>query len=72
MQNLIFWLQIISAALLILTILLQQKSSGLGSSIAGGGENIYSSSRGLDRILMFATVILAIIFFGSAVAYLFV
>lgn len=72
MQNFILWLLIVTAVLLIIVILLQKKSSGLGSAIAGGGENIYSSSRGLDRILTWLTVALAAIFFSGALAYLFV
>ena len=71
MQELFYWLQIISAVLLAFSILLQHKSAGLSATFGGGG-NSYSSKRGLDRILSGGTVFLAIVFFGTAIAYLFV
>ena len=71
MQNILHWVLIVSAILLAFCILLQQKSSGLSATFGGGG-NSYSSKRGLDRILVIATIFLAIIFFGGAVTYLFV
>jgi len=72
MQNIIFYAQIVSAILLTLSILLQNKSVGLSATFGGGGSNSYSSKRGVDRILANATVVFAIIFFGSALAYIFV
>jgi preprotein translocase subunit SecG len=54
--------QIILAAILVVTILLQQKGSGLGG-VFGGSSNVYSTKRGLDKILFYATIIIAIFFF---------
>jgi protein translocase SecG subunit len=71
MQNLLFWIQIASAVLLTLSILLQHKSAGLSATFGGGG-NTYSSKRGLDRILVRATVVFAIIFFVAALGSLFI
>ena len=71
MQNFLFYLQIVSAILLVLTILLQNKSAGLGAAF-GGSSNSYSSKRGIDRILSSATVLFAILFFGTALAHIFV
>lgn len=61
--------QIVLAVLLILTILLQQKGSGL-SGVFGGTSNIYSTKRGVDKILFYATIIISIIFFGLSFARL--
>jgi protein translocase SecG subunit len=72
MQIILHWTLIITAVLLSFSILLQHKSSGLGAGFGGTGGNSYSSKRGLDRILVIATVIFAVIFFGTAVATLFV
>ena len=60
-------LQLISAILLIIAILLQQRGTGLGSAFGGEG-NIYRTVRGLERTLVIATVVLAVVFFGSALA----
>ncbi|MBU1089436.1 preprotein translocase subunit SecG [Patescibacteria group bacterium] len=71
MQTLLFYIQIGSSALLALSILLQQKSAGLSATFGGGG-NSYSSKRGLDRLLANATIFFAILFFGGAIAQIFV
>lgn len=62
-------LQIILALFLIITILLQQKGSGLGG-ILGGSNNVYSTKRGVDKTLHYTTIILAILFFGSSLSRL--
>ncbi|MFH0776044.1 MAG: preprotein translocase subunit SecG [Patescibacteria group bacterium] len=71
MQNILFYAQIGSAILLSLTILLQNKSAGLSATFGGSGSS-FSSKRGVDRILSNATIFFALIFFGSALAYIFV
>ena len=43
-------IQFILSALLIAVILLQQKGTGL-SGVFGGSSNIYSTKRGVDKIL---------------------
>ena len=60
-------LQLVSAVLLIIVILLQQRGTGLGSGFGGEG-NIYRTVRGLEKTLVVATVVLAVVFFGSALA----
>jgi len=56
-------IQFILAALLVTVILLQQKGTGL-SGVFGGSSNIYSTKRGVDRILHLSTIVIAVIFFG--------
>ncbi|MEK7213343.1 MAG: preprotein translocase subunit SecG [Patescibacteria group bacterium] len=63
--------QTLLAVLLVIIILLQQKGSGL-SGVFGGSSNIYSTKRGVDKILHLATIVLAIIFFGLSLVRLFV
>ena len=56
-------IQFILAALLVAVILLQQKGTGL-SGVFGGSSNIYSTKRGVDRILYLSTIVISVIFFG--------
>lgn len=58
-------LQIIIAILLIAAILLQSRGSGLGS-VFGGEGNIYRTKRGLEKSLFIFTIILSILFLGTA------
>lgn len=63
-------IQLILSAILTVVILLQQKGSGLGSAF-GGSSNVYSTKRGVDKILHYATIVIAIIFFGFSLFRLF-
>ncbi len=56
-------IQFVLAALLVTVILLQQKGTGL-SGVFGGSSNIYSTKRGVDRILHLSTIIISVIFFS--------
>jgi protein translocase SecG subunit len=69
----LLYAQIGSAIFLTLSILLQNKSAGgLSATFGGGGGNAYSSKRGIDKLLANSTILFAIIFFASAIAYVFV
>lgn len=56
-------LQPVVAILLMVSILLQNRESGL-SGIFGGGGTIYRTKRGLEKILFIATIALAAVFIG--------
>ncbi|MFH1175395.1 MAG: preprotein translocase subunit SecG [bacterium] len=58
---------ITSAVLMIATILLQRRGAGLSMTFGGDG-NFYYAKRGFEKALLIATIILAIIFLGSALA----
>lgn len=58
--------QAVTAVLLSLSILLQSRGSGLGSAF-GGDFGGYYTKRGFERFLVYATVILAILFFILAI-----
>jgi len=64
MTKLLTITQLISAVLLIITILMQQRGAGLGG-IFGGSGDVYRSKRGIEKTLHIATIILAAIFLGS-------
>ncbi len=59
--------QIATAILLIGAILLQQKGSSLGGAFGGEG-NVYSTKRGAEKTIFIATIVLAVVFVGTAVA----
>lgn len=69
MKQILALIQVIAAVLLICAILLQNRGSGLGA-IFGGEGSIYRTRRGAERILFIATIILVVIFLGSAAAAL--
>jgi preprotein translocase subunit SecG len=52
--------QIVVSVVLIAVVLLQTRSSGLGSSF--GGDSIYKTRRGLDRTLFQLTIVLSVLF----------
>ena len=59
------YVQIVLSLLLIGGILLQQSEAGLGSSFGGGdsfGGRGTHTKRGAEKIIFFATIIIAIIF----------
>jgi len=58
---------IISAVLMILAILLQQRGATLGAGFGSSGE-LYTTRRGVDKSLFEATIVLAVIFVLSILA----
>lgn len=54
-------LEIVVATLLIAVILLQVQGTGLSASFGGSGET-FRSRRSMEKFLVYATIILAIIF----------
>lgn len=71
MSKIIFGIQILLSVLLIAAVLLQTRTGGVGG-IFGGGENIYAVRRGAEKFLYQATIILTVLFLGTAVAALYV
>ncbi len=67
MQNILDIVQIVLAAILITAVLLQNKGTGLGSAF-GGGENVYRTKRGFEKTLFIATIVVSVLFFGTALA----
>lgn len=62
-------IQSIVSVLLVVFIIMQQRGTALGSAFGGGGE-VYSTRRGLQTNLLWATVILVVAFIGLAIANL--
>lgn len=60
---------IVSAVLMVIAILLQQRGASLGAGFGGSGE-LYTARRGLDKSLFEVTIFLAVIFVLSIIASL--
>ena len=58
--------QAVTAVFLIVSVLLQNRGSGLGGAF-GGDFGGYYTKRGMEKFLLYATVVLALIFFALAV-----
>jgi len=58
--------QIVLAGLLIITVLLQQRGSGLGSTFGGEG-NAYSTRRGAERVIFISTIVIGVLFFAVSI-----
>ena len=66
------YIQIILSVLLIGGILLQQTDAGLGGAF-GGGDGFSSghhTKRGAEKVIFIATIVIAIIFVGTAISLL--
>ena len=58
--------QIIISIFLIITILLQQRGSGLSSAFGGGGGGAYYQKRGVEKILFRSSIVFATLFLITA------
>jgi len=54
--------QIIISIILIILILLQERSSGLSGVFGGSESEFYAKRRGIERLVFIATIVLIIIF----------
>ncbi len=61
MRNLLNILTIISAILLILSILIQSRGQSLGNTF-GGDTSYYRSRRGAEAVVFNATIVFAVVF----------
>ncbi|OGZ95494.1 MAG: preprotein translocase subunit SecG [Candidatus Sungbacteria bacterium RIFCSPHIGHO2_01_FULL_50_25] len=67
MNDLIFQIvQIVAAVVLIATILLQQRGGGL-SPVFGGEGGFYRTRRGIEKTIFITSIISAAIFFLAAI-----
>ena len=68
---LLTYVQIGVSALLIVAILLQQRGTGLSSTFGGGGME-YSTKRGAEKVIFYATIVLAVLFLAVSIVRLLV
>lgn len=65
-MNIFAFIQIILSALIIVSVLLQQRGSEAGIAFGGGGES-FRSKRGLEKFLFYTTIVLAILFAANSI-----
>lgn len=65
LQTIISIVQVVLAVFLMVVVLLQQKGSGLGATF-GGSSNVYSTKRGIEKVLFHTTIIISILFFATS------
>lgn len=66
-QQVLTYFQIGVAILLGTTILLQQKGQGLSGAFGGEGS-FYRTKRGLEKTLLIATIVFAVVFVGIGIS----
>ena len=72
MAFLIKVIHIVSAILLLISIITQQRGTGLSATFGGtGGGGFQVTKRGSEKFLFYFTIIVAIVFVSSAVLSLF-
>lgn len=59
--------QVVVSIILIVLVLLQQRSAGLGTLFGGTGGTPYQTRRGLEKIIFWATIVTAVVFSALAV-----
>ena len=62
MKEYLIFAQIIVSIVLVILILLQQRGSSLGSVFGGGTGEFYSARRGMEKKILWATVVFGIFF----------
>ena len=63
--------QIIISVLLVICVAVQQRGAALGSAF-GGGNEVYSSRRGTQKKIFYATIVLTVTFIVLGVVNLFI
>ena len=62
------WMQIILSVILVAAILLQQTGAGVGGAFGGGDDSIRYTRRGMEKVLFYLSIVVAILFALSALA----
>ncbi len=60
-------IQISLAIIIIALILLQERSSGISGLLGGEGGGFYQARRGMEKVIFYATIVLAVAFVVLAV-----
>jgi protein translocase SecG subunit len=63
-------IQILISLVIVVLVLLQERSAGMSGIFGGDGGGFYQTRRGMERIALWATVVCAIIFAAVSVAQL--
>lgn len=64
------WVQIFLSIILTIAILLQQTGAGVGGAFGGGDDSVRYTRRGMEKVLFYISIIVAILFALSSFAIL--
>ena len=70
-EQILILIQVTLSVLLVAVVLLQSRGASLGEAW-GGSSTFYTTRRGVDRTLFIITIVLAVLFAGTAIALIFV
>jgi len=68
MQNTVLIVHVIVGILFVLSVLVQDKGSGLSATFGGSG-GFYASQRGAAKVIHYLSLAFCIVFFASALLY---
>ncbi|MDO9027944.1 MAG: preprotein translocase subunit SecG [Candidatus Roizmanbacteria bacterium] len=71
MKSFLLILNIVLSVLIVVFILVQGRGAGLGSAWGGGGE-MFQTRRGMEKIILWLTIIFIVIFLTVSLINLFV
>jgi protein translocase SecG subunit len=75
-QNILAGIQIAISVLLVISVLLQQRGSGVGTvfggSGAGGGGEFFRARRGAEKFLFYFTIVLSCFLVVTSLLYLYI
>lgn len=67
MKNIFLTLQIVTALITIVLVIIQSKGTGIGSTF-GGDMGFYGTKRGAEKLMFVLTIVVAFIFVASSLA----
>jgi protein translocase SecG subunit len=68
MQNTVLIVHVVIGLLFVLSVLVQDKGSGLSATFGGSG-GFYASQRGAAKVIHYFSVIFCLVFFATALLY---
>lgn len=71
MHTFLKYFQVVVSILLIMAVIVQNRSSGLGSTFGGSGV-IHVKKRGAEKVLFYITIVLAVLFVATSLVFIFV
>ncbi len=66
MNQILFYTQLAVSIILIVLVVIQQRGAALGAGFGGGGE-VYSTKRGAQKKIYYATIAIATVFLALGV-----
>ncbi len=60
------YIEIVLSVVLVMAILLQQSSAGLGGALGGGDDTFHHTRRGFEKFLFYLSIVCGILFALSA------